>query len=398
MLLEFAISPPSDRKMRVAFILDSQMWLGGRNYFRNLLIALSHLPNPKIDPIIFLGKSDASIISGISVNEVVRTKMVDRGSVPWFGRKIIAKAFGGDDWLLQQLMMRHKIDAISHSGALVRNSHIPSVAWIPDFQHVRLPEFFTAEEHENRNRGFMQLCKRADRIILSSHCALSDLQSFAPVLAHKGRVLNFVASPLGDGQTPALEELHKKYGIGNSYFIVPNQFWAHKNHRVIIEALAMLKQRNRIVTVIATGSTIDDRNPEFFQSLMNTAERLGVTDQFRVLGVIPFNDLAGLMKHSIALINPSLFEGWSTSVEEAKSAGKRVVLSDIPVHREQAPVRAVFFPPDEAGHLAQVLWDTLLETDPEIESEAREEASKQWPERQRVFAQTYQDILLSLQR
>lgn len=46
-----------------------------------------------------------------------------------------------------------------------------------------------------------------------------------------------------------------------------------------------------------------------------------------------------LMKHAIAIINPSLFEGGSTTVEEAKSLLKVIILSGIPVHREQNPRR-----------------------------------------------------------
>lgn len=33
-------------------------------------------------------------------------------------------------------------------------------------------------------------------------------------------------------------------------------------------------------------------------------------------------------------VNPSFYEGWSTTVEEAKSIGVPLLLSDIPVHRE----------------------------------------------------------------
>ncbi len=39
---------------------------------------------------------------------------------------------------------------------------------------------------------------------------------------------------------------------------------------------------------------------------------------------------------STALINPSQFEGWSTTVEEAKSLGVKMLLSDLEVHKEQA--------------------------------------------------------------
>ena len=101
--------------------------------------------------------------------------------------------------------------------------------------------------------------------------------------------------------------------------------------------MKLLKHRNQRVQVLATGSTQDYRHPKFFDSLMKYARECDVLDRFRVLGVIPFDDLSGLMLHGVALINPSHFEVWSTSVEESKSLGKRILLSDIPVHREQSP-------------------------------------------------------------
>lgn len=55
-----------------------------------------------------------------------------------------------------------------------------------------------------------------------------------------------------------------------------------------------------------------------------------------------------------ALLNPSRFEGWSTTVEEAKAAGTPMILSDIPVHREQAP-NARFVGQDDAPALADAI-------------------------------------------
>ena len=44
------------------------------------------------------------------------------------------------------------------------------------------------------------------------------------------------------------------------------------------------------------------------------------------------------MYHSIALINPSKFEGRSSTVEQGKSMGEKIILSTIPVHKEQKPI------------------------------------------------------------
>ena len=54
-----------------------------------------------------------------------------------------------------------------------------------------------------------------------------------------------------------------------------------------------------------------------------------------------------LMRTSMALINPSRFKGWSTTVEEAKSFGVPLILSDIDVHREQTDGTARYFGIDD---------------------------------------------------
>ena len=61
------------------------------------------------------------------------------------------------------------------------------------------------------------------------------------------------------------------------------------------------------------------------------------------------------MNASTALLNPSLYEGWSTTVEEARSAGVPMLLSDLTVHREQAGDRAAYFSGGDAEGLANLL-------------------------------------------
>ena len=114
-----------------------------------------------------------------------------------------------------------------------------------------------------------------------------------------------------------MNDLQLLYNFTESYFLLPNQFSIHKNHRVVVRALQMLNQAGRI-QVLATGSTNDHRHPTYFSSLMEYAKECGVLDNFRVLGPVPFDHLIGLMRHAIAFINPSKFEGLSTTVEEAK--------------------------------------------------------------------------------
>src|SRR3990172_9644127 len=97
---------------------------------------------------------------------------------------------------------------------------------------------------------------------------------------------------------------------------------------------------------------------------------------------------------SNSLINPSFFEGWSTTVEEAKSMGKRIILSDIEVHREQNPSGGVFFDPKNPKELAEIMWKVWTKSDIEEEKDLSRKGQEELPVRLIAFAQRYEDIVL----
>jgi glycosyltransferase involved in cell wall biosynthesis len=109
----------------------------------------------------------------------------------------------------------------------------------------------------------------------------------------------------------------------------------------------------------ASSATVDLRRPNHFTELMQHCRSRDVQDRFRVLGMVPYRDVQSLMQHAHAVINPSRFEGWSTAVEEARTMGKQLLLSDIPVHREQAPAGTLFFGVDDPAELAGAMHATL---------------------------------------
>jgi hypothetical protein len=82
---------------------------------------------------------------------------------------------------------------------------------------------------------------------------------------------------------------------------------------------------------------------------------------------------------SSAVLQPSLFEGWSTVVEDVKAMGRPLFLSDIPVHLEQAP-SATFFkagsPEDLASTLEQSIDGLREGPDRVAECHAQEQTEK----------------------
>lgn len=384
--------------IRVGFVLTfrNQEWLGGVSYFRNLFAALRAQPDRRIEPVIITRTDTAEeTLGAFGAGETIRTKLVEQDGVTWKARRA-SQVFLARDYLFDWFLKRHDVRLLSHSGHLGRRSRIPTLTWIPDFQERRLPEFFSAPERAARGRGLKEACTHASAILLSSHAARGDLSAIDLDCATKSRVLQFVCSVPEPAALQSRDELSRRYGFQGPYFLLPNQFWAHKNHLVVIEALARLRDAGRRVLVLSTGSPHDHRQPDHFATLVGRARELNVETEFRVLGLVSYIDLMSLMSASMAIINPSLFEGWSTTVEEAKSMGKLAILSDIPVHREQSPERAIFFDPKDPEALARALEQASTRWDEKAEQRHVNAAASALPRRVKAFAETYQDIVLDL--
>ncbi len=117
--------------------------------------------------------------------------------------------------------------------------------------------------------------------------------------------------------------------------------------------------------------------------------RLGVEAEFRFLGMLPYDEVIGLTTQCHALVNPSFFEGWSTTVEEAKSLGARLVLSDLAAHREQAGDQAIYFDAHSAASAANALLEAWRHVDPVSAEERRRLASIGAQSRVREFAMAF---------
>ncbi len=130
--------------------------------------------------------------------------------------------------------------------------------------------------------------------------------------------------------------------------------WKHKNHALVLRALAALGPGEG-APVVFTGREEDARDPAYGPSVKALAAELGVQDRARFLGFLPRGDQLGLIKGAVAVVQPSLCEGWSTVVEDAKALGRPVLASDIPVHREQLGRHALLFAPDDPQALAALL-------------------------------------------
>lgn len=344
--------------MRVAFtLIGGKDWTGGYNYLLNLLNVLGQHQRDCLTPVLFVGEactdSDVAPFSAIPGVEFVRTPLLDTSRR---ASSLMQAILLGQDVSLQQLFQSHRINVVFESAQFFGwRLGMPAIAWIPDFQHKALPHLFPRMAWWKREIGFRAQVLGGRTIMLSSDDARSACEQHYPSTRGRTRTVHFAVPPGPDISYAEARAVADSYGLPEQFFFMPNQFWRHKNHGLVVDALDILRQRGRQVVVAASGKQVDPRAPGYFSAFRERLDQAGLTDNFRLLGMIPYPHLALLMRASTALLNPSLFEGWSTTVEEARSMGTPMLLSDLDVHREQMGNEALYFDRHSAHSLADAL-------------------------------------------
>lgn len=353
--------------LRVAFtIIPRRIWAGGYNYQSNLFAALNCYRQGEIAPIVFAGEqddaADLEALARIPGVETARSSAFDRR------RAGLAAALSlGLDYAAVAEFRKRQVDVVFESARFFGwRLPYPAVAWFPDFQHQRLPQLFSPTARWQREFGFRAQIASGRTIMLSSESALRDCQKLYPGAAHRTSVVRFATQPPPDLLTANPSDVIEHYGLPSKYFYLPNQFWRHKNHQVVVDALAILAKRGDDVVVAASGSKGDPREPEYFDRIMRQVVERGLEMNFRYLGMIPLPHVYALLRAATALINPSRFEGWSTTVEEAKSFGVPMILSNIDVHCEQTAREAFYFSVDDPSSLADHLAKASQNPEPAL--------------------------------
>ncbi len=256
------------------------------------------------------------------------------------------------------------------------NPGLPSVVTIPDLQHEAFPEFFSPEILEWRRRHYRRTVERADRILTLSRYSKNQITSLLGADPEKVVVTHLDASPelsdapsmfasrrAGGAQAEYLEEIRERHALPSprrgasveSYFYYPGAAWPHKNHGVLFEALARLKERRGSAPrLVLTGARVESE-----VDLAAECRRHGLEDDVLLLGYVPAADLPGLYAMSLATVFPSLFEGFGIPVIEAMRSGSPVICSSAASLPEVGGDAAVYFDPrrpDELCDRLETFW------------------------------------------
>ena len=346
-------------RKRIGIIYNyTEEWIAGAYYYLNIIKALKTLPDKKKPKIIIIYQSEDGLNLVKEINYPVLEFVHKSQKIHVIKRAVNKLGRGiGTKQIFEPIFYKTKID-YAYPGSLLGLKK--TYRWIPDFQEDYYPEFFSKELVKYRKDYQQNISESNDSVVFSSYDAMNDFKRLYPKYSCELKVLQFASVLSYEYQNIPIKELLLKYEIKKRYFFAPNQFWQHKNHITILEALTELKKKNNIdFQVVMSGNPNDYRNKDHYQTLEKYVLDNSIGDCVRFIGFIDRNEQLQLMNHSLAIIQPSLFEGWSTVLEEAKAMSKYVILSDLPVHKEQLNFNCSFFERNSPLSLAENISNFL---------------------------------------
>lgn len=237
-----------------------------------------------------------------------------------------------------------------------------AASWIHDFQHKHLPDFFPAHDIALRDELCQRIADQARLIFCSSRAVEKDFRQFYPHSKALTRVLALRITPEDEWYTGDPIAVQNKYNLPDEFVVCSNQFWIHKNHRLLLDAIKRLRQTGYDVHIVFTGLTNDFRCPGYKDELIAYIDNLGITDLVHILGQIPRQDQIQLIRRCLFVVQPSLFEGLSLIVQECRVLGKPIILSDLDVHLEHE--YGVYFQRTDAQDLADKMTQLICHAQP----------------------------------
>lgn len=343
-------------------LIADERWLGGLIYIENLLVSLSELPKtdrPMVE-LSVLSSPPPHLVDRITRLDIVQKTVKSRKFVDRVWRFLDRKLAGRLSLLIGRLSLLNNSQPCDLWFPALSRAVIarPELYWIPDFQHHYLPHLFSNEELEMRNRCYADIATGQGLLLLSSYTALEDFNVHYPNAKVNTRVWSF-CSNIELSNSGRVATILEKYGLPEKFLYIPNQFWQHKDHLTAFDAIRRLRENGLHVPLVCTGYHGDYRDSSYFPRVQKFLEENGLQGQIHLLGVIPRDDQLNIFRGCALVVQPSLFEGWSTVIEDAKAIGRPVLASDTRIHREQLTEisDAAFFKAGDASALAKQIAD-----------------------------------------
>jgi glycosyltransferase involved in cell wall biosynthesis len=161
--------------------------------------------------------------------------------------------------------------------------------------------------------------------------------------------------------------------VSDRFLLYPANFWPHKNHELLLTAFGMYlaDHPGSGLKLVLTGS------PGARQDyLRDAARRMGLSKAVVFPGYLAEEELSALLHSCLALIFPSLFEGFGMPLLESMAAGRPVLCSNTTSLPEVAGGAALLFDPRVPAEIADAI--ARIAKDPDLRRELVAKAPGAW--------------------
>ncbi|MGM3307622.1 glycosyltransferase family 4 protein [Anabaena sp. WFMT] len=186
-----------------------------------------------------------------------------------------------------------------------------------------------------------QVFKQAQHIICNSEATAKDITDFYQIPTSK-----ITPIPLAHDRTH-----FRLLNLPTSnYFLYIGRQDPYKNLQRLITSFAALPNERDYELWLA-GPT-DKRYTPLLQAQV---EELGITHRVKFLNYVPYSELPKIINQAIALVFPSLWEGFGFPVLEAMACGTPVITSNVSSLPEVAGDAAILINPHHAGEITEAM-------------------------------------------
>ncbi len=277
-----------------------------------------------------------------------------RPSFRWFVRGVLRNTLKID--ILRSTFNGLKVDLIHHPFSILNplRTELPSVLTFLDMQHEFFPAFFSPPVLRYRKEFYRPSAEQATRIIAISEHVKSTLVERYEINPDKIDVVYPGCDPVYRvcDKSDDREEIQSKYGLKRPFLYYPAATWPHKNHKMLLSALRILKDRYRFDgLLVLTGISMKSHG-----EILEEIGRMGLEETVKVLGYLPYEDLPYLYNLARMLVFPSLFEGFGIPLVEAMACGCPIACSNVTSHPEVVGDAGVMFDPYSPEDMADKIW------------------------------------------
>jgi len=248
-------------------------------------------------------------------------------------------------------------DLVHHFGGHIPARHgSPTAVTIHDTQPLDMPANFSRAKQIYMSRMLPHAVASADLICTPSRWVADRIGERFPSAHAEVRV---VPSTWDDRERPLGVDGELSGGLverlaGRQVILYPAITHPHKNHLVLLTAIARLKDSHPSLRLVLTGGA-----GRAHELVSNCISRLGLGDVVNRPGRVSDSELVALMARADVLAFPSRYEGFGLPVLEAMRCGTPVVASDATSLPEVLDGSGLLVDPDDSDAWAQALEAAL---------------------------------------